>query len=164
MWGSEFTTKKRYPTGPGGKQKWYYWLGVKELARCVGAACTARIARRQLRGAILDAIGSLERGNWLPGAGRGLKFGVARLVASVGPSLDARLLVDWAAVDREVARVRLAHAPSARRAAAASMGFETRAAWREALGRLVRAAADRALSHASLQVGGVSQKGNRLRG
>jgi hypothetical protein len=92
-----------------------------------------------------------------------LKFGVARLVASVGPSLDARLLVDWAAVDREVARVRLAHPPSARRAAAASMGFETRAAWREALGRLVLAAADRA-AHASLQVGGVSKEGNRLRG
>ena len=55
VWGSEFTTKKRYPTGPGGKQKWYYWLGVKELARCVGAACEVRIARRQLRGAICAA-------------------------------------------------------------------------------------------------------------
>ena len=33
----------------------YYWLGVKELARCVGAACAARIARRQLRGAICAA-------------------------------------------------------------------------------------------------------------
>ena len=35
----------RYTTGPGGKQNWYYWLEVTELARCVGAA-----ARRKLRG------------------------------------------------------------------------------------------------------------------
>jgi hypothetical protein len=30
-------------------------LGVKELARCVGAARAARIARRQLRGAMYAA-------------------------------------------------------------------------------------------------------------
>jgi hypothetical protein len=32
---------------------WYYWLGVKELARCVGAACAARFALRDVRGAQL---------------------------------------------------------------------------------------------------------------
>ena len=33
----------------------YYWLCVKELARCVGANCAARIARRQLRCAMYAA-------------------------------------------------------------------------------------------------------------
>jgi hypothetical protein len=31
----------------------YYWLGVKELARCVGANCAAAIALRDVRGAQL---------------------------------------------------------------------------------------------------------------
>jgi hypothetical protein len=47
MWGSEFTTNSRYNIHyrAGGKQNWYYRLGVAELARCVGAA-----ARRKLHG------------------------------------------------------------------------------------------------------------------
>jgi hypothetical protein len=60
----------RYTTGPGGKQKWYYWLGVKELARCVGAA-----ERRKLHGgngatrfAMRDVRGAQLRGAQLHGA------------------------------------------------------------------------------------------------
>ena len=51
-------------------------------------------------------------------------------------------LVDWAAVDAELARIhRRAHPRQATSRAVAHVGLATRAAWREALGRMTMAAA-----------------------
>ena len=62
----------------------YYWLGVKELARCVGAACAARIARRQSRGAICAARFALRdvRGAQLRSCAA--RTDAARLKSNVG--------------------------------------------------------------------------------
>jgi len=79
--------------------------------------------------------------------GSGLKLDLSHRVAH----LQSRPVIDWAAVEKELRRIRQAHPLSVRRAAVAMVGAETRAAWREALGRMVLRASDEA-AHRLMQV------------